>query len=240
MVARRRPAIFPPLATCSTTRIVLSIALGALCFVALQHACRAGWSVSVRRLAELLAAPMPLLAILAIPIVVPVVLGKGALYEWADPNAVAGDESVLHKAPYLNGAFFVARSLGYFLVWWLLARYLSRSIDATRSLARRPADTADGAAGRPCPAAAGPDRHLRVVRLADVARSAMVEHHLRRLLLLRGDRGVSGRGDPGGIDAAMGRTADRQHNRRALSRPGKTPLCICRLLGLYCILAVPR
>ena len=56
---------------------MLSIALGALCFVAIQHACRAGWSVSVRRLSELLAAPMPLLAVLALPILVPALLGKG-------------------------------------------------------------------------------------------------------------------------------------------------------------------
>ncbi len=102
---------------------VLSIALGALCFVALQHACRAGWSVSVRRLSELLAAPMPLLAVLALPILVPALLGKGALYCWADPSAAAGDELLAHKAPYFNPFFFAARAAGCFLVWWLLARY---------------------------------------------------------------------------------------------------------------------
>ena len=78
---------------------VLSIALGALCFVALQHACRAGWSVSVRRLSELLAAPMPLLAVLALPILVPALLGKGALYCWADPSAAAGDELLATRRP---------------------------------------------------------------------------------------------------------------------------------------------
>ncbi len=113
---------------------VLSIALGALCFVATQHACRAGWSVTVRRLSELLAAPVPLLALLALPILLPVLLGKGTLYCWADPHTAAANELLAHKAPYFNPVFFAARSLGYFLVWWLLARYfLLRSVQQDRS-----------------------------------------------------------------------------------------------------------
>ena len=113
---------------------MLSIALGALCFVATQHACRAGWSVTVRRLSELLAAPVPLLALLALPILLPVLLGKGTLYCWADPHTAAANELLAHKAPYFNPVFFAARSLGYFLVWWLLARYfLLRSVQQDRS-----------------------------------------------------------------------------------------------------------
>ena len=46
----------------------LSIALGALFFVTLQHLTRAGWSVTVRRLAELLASTLPLLCVLFVPI----------------------------------------------------------------------------------------------------------------------------------------------------------------------------
>jgi len=41
----------------------LSIALGALFFVALQHASRAGWSVAVRRVAEVMAANVLLMAV---------------------------------------------------------------------------------------------------------------------------------------------------------------------------------
>jgi hypothetical protein len=66
---------------------------------------------------------VPLLAILALPILVPVLLGKGTLYCWADPHTAAANELLAHKAPYFNPVFFAARSLGYFLVWWLLARY---------------------------------------------------------------------------------------------------------------------
>ena len=46
----------------------LSIALGSLAFVLLQHLTRAGWSVNVRRVAECLAATMPILAALSAPI----------------------------------------------------------------------------------------------------------------------------------------------------------------------------
>ncbi len=113
---------------------VLSIALGALCFVALQHASRAGWSVTVRRLAELLAAPMPLLAVLALPILLPALGGDGTLYPWADAKIVASDPLLVHKAPYLNPTFFALRGVGYFAVWWLLARFfLRRSVEQDTS-----------------------------------------------------------------------------------------------------------
>ena len=57
---------------------VLSIVLGALWWVTLQHLVNANWSVVVRRVGELLAANMPSLGLLALPIVIPVVIGKPA------------------------------------------------------------------------------------------------------------------------------------------------------------------
>ncbi len=47
----------------------LTIALGGLFFVLLHHLARAGWSVTLRRLAEALAANLGLLALLALPLV---------------------------------------------------------------------------------------------------------------------------------------------------------------------------
>ncbi|MEO6436014.1 MAG: quinol:cytochrome C oxidoreductase [Tepidisphaeraceae bacterium] len=61
----------------------LSIALGALAFVLIQHLTKAGWSVSMRRVAECLAATMPILAVLSAPIVMSVLLNRGDLYRWA-------------------------------------------------------------------------------------------------------------------------------------------------------------
>ena len=47
----------------------LSFCLGALFFVLVQHVVRAGWSASVRRVAELLAYTIPWWAVLFLPIV---------------------------------------------------------------------------------------------------------------------------------------------------------------------------
>jgi len=102
----------------------LSIALGALFFVALQHVVRAGWSVTVRRLAEILAANLLLLAILFLPILVPLLLGMaGPYFKWLDPERLAHDRLLQGKAAYLNVPFFAARAVFYFLVWGLLARF---------------------------------------------------------------------------------------------------------------------
>jgi hypothetical protein len=73
----------------------LSIALGALIFVLLQHLTRAGWSVSVRRSAEGLAMTLPILFALSAPVVVSVLIGHGDLYRWAQP--------ISHRADTMHG-----------------------------------------------------------------------------------------------------------------------------------------
>lgn len=103
----------------------LSITLGALFFVLLQHLSRAGWSASLRRLAEALSGNIVLMALLAIPLV----LGMGSLYEWSHADVVAGDKVLQGKAVYLNTSAFILRLAGYFVVWGVLAWFLrSRSI----------------------------------------------------------------------------------------------------------------
>jgi hypothetical protein len=108
---------------------VLSIALGSLCFVVLQHATRAGWSATVRRLAEIFAANFGLLAILALPILLTTVFGHYNIYEWAKPGAARESHALAQKLPYLNPAFFGIRAIFYFAVWIFLGRfYLTRSL----------------------------------------------------------------------------------------------------------------
>ena len=112
----------------------LSISLGALFCVALDHATRAGWNVALRRLAEIMAANFPCLTVLFLPIIVPVLLGSHSLYAWNDPSAVAGDPLLRHKAPYLSAGFFGVRAVIYLAAWWLLGRfYLTRSLEQDRS-----------------------------------------------------------------------------------------------------------
>lgn len=107
----------------------LSLSLGALFFVILHHLVRAGWSVVVRRIAEALAGNLPLLAVLAIPIL----LGMREIYHWAAPGATA-DHLLEHKRSWLNPSFFAIRIIIYFALWILLARFfVGRSIRQDRS-----------------------------------------------------------------------------------------------------------
>lgn len=64
---------------------VLSIALGSLFFVIITHLFRAGWSVVVRRPAEVYAATMPWIAVMFVPILLYVVANNGLIYKWAQP-----------------------------------------------------------------------------------------------------------------------------------------------------------
>ena len=61
---------------------VCSIALGAMIFVLLQNVTSAGWSVTVRRIAELITMTFPLLGLLALPLVYNVWFGHGELFLW--------------------------------------------------------------------------------------------------------------------------------------------------------------
>ena len=95
-------------------------------FTILQHLVKAGWSVTVRRLAEGIAANLSWLWVLFIPIFVLVVTGHGgAIFPWATPEA-AHDHLLHQKASYLNTGFWAIRAIVFFLIWGLLARYYFR------------------------------------------------------------------------------------------------------------------
>ena len=96
----------------------LSISLGGLFFVALQHAARAGWSVAVRRVGEIIAANILLMVVLFLPLLVPILMGNTSLYEWLDPQVVAADHILQAKSRYLNLPFFTARAPD--LLWHLV------------------------------------------------------------------------------------------------------------------------
>ena len=117
----------------------LSIAIGSLFFVLVHHATKAGWGVVVRRLAENVAATIPLFFVL---FAVPVYLGMQDLYHWAEPDAAAHDHVLQGKQAYLNPGFFWLRALLYFVLWSGLAlwfRQTSRRQDRTgdHELSRR-------------------------------------------------------------------------------------------------------
>ena len=108
---------------------VLSVALGALWFVAIQHLTNAKWSVAVRRVAEILASNMLLVAALSLGVVVPMLAGSSDLYVWLDHTRVEQDHVLHHKAAYLNIQFFMARWVLYFGFWiWLGRRFFKLSV----------------------------------------------------------------------------------------------------------------
>lgn len=66
---------------------VLSLSLGSMFFVLIQHLMRAGWGVLVRRPAEIFSLNVITVAVLFLPIVLSVFGGSGRLYPWAKQDA---------------------------------------------------------------------------------------------------------------------------------------------------------
>jgi hypothetical protein len=115
---------------------VLSIGLGCLWFVTINHLVNAKWWIVVRRVAELLAAQMPVIAVMSLGIVLPMALvdtGSDAdiqkLYTWLSDANVHSDHLLHHKAGYLNKGFFLTRFAIYVLFWGGIGTYfLKRSL----------------------------------------------------------------------------------------------------------------
>jgi hypothetical protein len=111
--------------------LVLGVAVGSLVIVMLQYLTGGTWGFVLRRPLEAATRTLPLVALLFVPLL----FGLGELYLWADPDKVAHDEHLQHKAPYLNVGFFVVRAAAYFVIWnglMLLLNRWSRRQDSAR------------------------------------------------------------------------------------------------------------
>jgi len=96
----------------------LTLGLGGLFFVVVQHATRAGWSIVVRRLAENAMLTLPVCGLLALPMVFG---GAHELFHWTHLEVVESDPVLTAKAPYLNEGFFRVRAFIYIGLWTVLA-----------------------------------------------------------------------------------------------------------------------
>jgi hypothetical protein len=107
-----------------------NLVLGCLFFVALHHATHAVWSVVVRRVAEMYASLMPLVAVMVLPLLLLVFAHNFfEVYPWSNPEHVHGDHILEGKTPYLNIPFFVVRALFFVAVWTAFARvFVGRSL----------------------------------------------------------------------------------------------------------------
>jgi len=108
----------------------LCLGLAGIFFTALQHATRSMWSVVVRRVAEGLISYLPIAIAFVVLIIV---IGSGKLYQWINPEVLAGHGAESsHSAhavftPYLNLPFFSVRQLGFLAIWILFGTLLVRN-----------------------------------------------------------------------------------------------------------------
>ena len=123
---------------------VLTMCIGCLFFVTISHLTRAGWNVTVRRIAELYAQCLPVLFILFLPILIPLLFSSDSLYVWNqagwsihgldeagvaamnEPEAAVPPLEEL-KAAWLNKSFFSIRWVIYFCVWGAMATFFLRT-----------------------------------------------------------------------------------------------------------------
>ena len=99
----------------------LALSLGSLAWLMIHHTTGGGWGFIVRRPLEAATRTLPLMLVCLVPILVPMLLGQGTLYPWADPAHVRGDEILEAKVAWLNVPGFVFRAAFYFAVWIGLA-----------------------------------------------------------------------------------------------------------------------
>jgi len=108
---------------------VMTIGAGALWWVTIQNIVNSHWSTVIRRVAELIASNAPVLALLSLPVVLPLILGNPVMYLWADSSLMHESHELANKIGYLNPTFFVIRFVVYFGFWTLLSRFfLKRSL----------------------------------------------------------------------------------------------------------------
>ncbi|MEM7248630.1 MAG: quinol:cytochrome C oxidoreductase [Acidobacteriota bacterium] len=110
------PVVFSFLTACC---YFLSLSVGGIFFVLVQHCAKAGWSVVVRRIAENVGT---LVFWFIIPFTLLWLFGAHDLFHWTHADAMATDVVLQWKAPYLNSTFFIVRGILAWLVLWWIAR----------------------------------------------------------------------------------------------------------------------
>lgn len=117
----------------------LAVALGALFFLAIQYAAQAGWSIVVTRIMEAMS------QFLVVPVIIMLVLiifglnHSHHIWHWMaegimDPSSEHYDEIIAGKEGYLNGPFYIIRTVIYLIGWVgaaLLLRKMSISLKTT-------------------------------------------------------------------------------------------------------------
>jgi hypothetical protein len=98
------------------------VSLGCLALMMIHHLSGGQWGLVTRRIWEAAAQTTPVMLV-AFLVLVP---GLHYLYQWAQPELVAADPILQHKASFLNTPFWVARTVVYFAIWSGMAFLLAR------------------------------------------------------------------------------------------------------------------
>lgn len=121
---------------------LLTVCLGCLFFVTVTHLVRAGWNVTVRRLAEFYAACLAPMFLLFLPILFTVFTGSADVYPWVDAgysvhnsdeikaislNEIDPPPLEMLKAAYLSPQWFIIRTVAYFAIWSVMAWFFLRT-----------------------------------------------------------------------------------------------------------------
>jgi hypothetical protein len=100
----------------------LSLTLGCLALLMLQHLSGGQWGMVGRRVFEAGSRMLPVVALLFVPLL----FGLPKIFLWARPEAVSASHILQQKVAYLNFSFFVARAVIYFLFWLLCVTLLNK------------------------------------------------------------------------------------------------------------------
>ena len=97
----------------------MTITMGCFGFFILYHLIRPTWMLPVLRLLEAGggAVMLTVMGLLFLPVLLPILAGNSAVYEWASAANRESDALLRHKAPYLNPLAFTVRFVIYFAVW---------------------------------------------------------------------------------------------------------------------------
>jgi hypothetical protein len=101
----------------------LSLAIGSLGLLMLQHLSGGQWGLVSRRVFEAASRTLWFVVLLFVPLL----FALPRLFLWAQPEAVAADHILQMKQPYLNVPFFIVRAVIYFAFWlglvWILNKW---------------------------------------------------------------------------------------------------------------------
>jgi hypothetical protein len=121
----------------------LGLSLGCLVLLFVQYMAGGSWGAMIKKPLEAGVQVLPVMAIFFIPVLIGLFVSRTAevpLYPWMNAEYVASHPLVAAKTVYLNPVFFIIRSIIYFAIWMLGARYFvsqSREQDSNAANAAR-------------------------------------------------------------------------------------------------------